>query len=173
MSTQYNPNTSNNPDSSEPTADLSQPQSQPYEENQYGYGQGQFAQPTPPVYAPLGSPTPAVADTPKHGFINALFDFSFSRYVTIEFAKLIYMILLVLIGIFWVIGLGMVTVGGFQSGVGDGFLALVLYLVGGTIGAFIATVFTRIGLEFYVALVKTAQNTSRLVEQNEARAFGR
>lgn len=173
MSTQYNPNASNNPDSSEPTADLSQPQSQPYEETQYGYGQGQFAQPTPPVYAPLGSPTPAVAGTPKHGFINALFDFSFSRYVTIEFAKLIYMILLVLIGIFWVIGLGMVTVGGFQSGVGDGFLALVLYLVGGTIGAFIATVFTRIGLEFYVALVKTAQNTSRLVEQNEARAFGR
>ncbi|QNP94521.1 DUF4282 domain-containing protein [Corynebacterium wankanglinii] len=47
-------------------------------------------------------------------------------------------------------------------------LMLVGFLIFGTLAAFIAVVVTRITLEFYVSLVKTAQNTSKLVELEES-----
>ena len=59
---------------------------------------------------------------------------------------------------------------GFADGVGTGFLFLFGYLIFGTAVAFLALVFARIGLEFYVAMVKTAQNTSKLVEYEKDKA---
>ena len=102
----------------------------------------------------------------KDGFFAALFDLSFSRFVTVDFVRLIYTILLAVIGLFWVGGL-LFALAGFSDGFGSGLLMLLGHLVFGTLGAFVAVVIARISLEFYVSLVKTAQNTSKLVELEE------
>ena len=61
----------------------------------------------------------------------------------------------------------MFALAGFSDGFGSGLLMLLGHLVFGTLGAFFAVVIARISLEFYVSLVKTAQNTSKLVELEE------
>ena len=106
---------------------------------------------------------------PGDGFFQALFDFSFSRFITIDFAKVIYAIFLGLIALAWAAGL-IASLIGFSEGVGEGFLGLIVYLIVGTALALFATVGARLSLEFYVATVKTAQNTSKLVEFEQDKA---
>lgn len=89
------------------------------------------------------------------GFFNALFDFSFTNFVTLSFAKFIYVIALIVIGIIWVVA----VLAGFGQGIGEGLLALIL----GSLVALFYVVLVRVGLEFSVAMVRTAQNTSDLV----------
>lgn len=167
MSTPYNPNHTPDPDAypshngEEPTSaagalgDAENTGQYP----QYGqagdqqFGQSQFG---------IGQP----AKQSKDGFFAALFDLSFSRFVTVDFVRLIYTILLAVIGLFWVGGL-LFALAGFSDGFGSGLLMLLGHLVFGTLGAFVAVVIARISLEFYVSLVKTAQNTSKLVELEE------
>lgn len=123
----------------------------------YGVSQGQFQQP--------GKPRKGDGD----GFFKALFDFSFNRFITIDFVKVIYAIVLAFIALGWVVGL-FASLSGFADSVGTGFLFLFGYLIVGTAVAFLWLVFARIGLEFYVAMVKTAQNTSKLVEYEKDKA---
>lgn len=133
-----------------------------------GYPQGGYQQ----QYAPQGQFGAPAGNNRKRagdGFINALFDFSFSRFITIDFAKVIYGISLGLIALFWLAGL-IFAFAGFSEGAGEGFLSLFMYLIVGTLIAFAFTVLARISLEFYVAMVKTAQNTSKLVEIEEDKA---
>lgn len=121
---------------------------QQYDQSQYGYGK--------PAKSGKGN-----------GFFNALFDLSFSRYITVDFMRVIYAISLGLIALAWVSGL-LFSFAGFGDSFGEGMLMLVGFLIFGTLAAFIAVVVTRITLEFYVSLVKTAQNTSKLVELEES-----
>lgn len=121
---------------------------QQYDQSQYGYGK--------PAKSGKGN-----------GFFNALFDLSFSRYITVDFMRVIYAISLGLIVLAWVAGL-LFSFAGFGDSFGEGMLMLVGFLIFGTLAAFIAVVVTRITLEFYVSLVKTAQNTSKLVELEES-----
>jgi len=121
---------------------------QQYDQSQYGYGK--------PAKSGKGN-----------GFFNALFDLSFSRYITVDFMRVIYAISLGLIALAWVAGL-LFSFAGFGDSFGEGMLMLVGFLIFGTLAAFIAVVVTRITLEFYVSLVKTAQNTSKLVELEES-----
>lgn len=81
--------------------------------------------------------------------------------------RVIYAISLGLIVLAWVAGL-LFSFAGFGDSFGEGMLMLVGFLIFGTLAAFIAVVVTRITLEFYVSLVKTAQNTSKLVELEES-----
>ena len=140
----------------------------PYGETQYGqggYGQG--------GYGPQGQYGVPSSNNgrkkPGDGFFQALFDFSFSRFITIDFAKVIYAIFLGLIALAWAGGL-IASLIGFSEGVGEGFLGLIVYLIMGTALALFATVGARLSLEFYVATVKTAQNTSQLVELEQDKA---
>lgn len=144
-------------------------------ENQYGenqYGQqaqyGQFPQAGTQQYdqSQYGYGKPAKSGK-GNGFFNALFDLSFSRYITVDFMRVIYAISLGLIALAWVAGL-LFSFAGFGDSFGEGMLMLVGFLIFGTLAAFIAVVVTRITLEFYVSLVKTAQNTSKLVELEES-----
>lgn len=121
---------------------------QQFDQSQYGYGK--------PAKSGKGN-----------GFFNALFDLSFSRYITVDFMRVIYAISLGLIVLAWVAGL-LFSFAGFGDSFGEGMLMLVGFLIFGTLAAFIAVVVTRITLEFYVSLVKTAQNTSKLVELEES-----
>lgn len=153
----------------------SQYSQQSYTQPQYGQGQygqqaqyGQFPQAGTQQYdqSQYGYGKPAKSGK-GNGFFNALFDLSFSRYITVDFMRVIYAISLGLIVLAWVAGL-LFSFAGFGDSFGEGMLMLVGFLIFGTLAAFIAVVVTRITLEFYVSLVKTAQNTSKLVELEES-----
>ena len=169
-----------------------QAQGQAQQQGQYGqygyqqqgqYGQGDFQQAQygagypqggyPHGYGPQGQYGVPSSNNgrkkPGDGFFQALFDFSFSRFITIDFAKVIYAIFLGLIALAWAAGL-IASLIGFSEGVGEGFLGLIVYLIVGTALALFATVGARLSLEFYVATVKTAQNTSKLVEFEQDKA---
>ncbi|WP_454778048.1 DUF4282 domain-containing protein [Georgenia muralis] len=123
-----------------------------YPDDSHGYGRAQSEVPSG-----LGSRDGRNSPASSHatGFFKALFDLSFNNFVTLSFAKLIYVIALVLIGIIWLVTVLL----GFNEGVGQGFLALI---AGSIVGLFYV-VLVRVGLEFSVAMVRTAQNTSELV----------
>ena len=89
-------------------------------------------------------------------FFRLLFDFSFSKFIGIRIIGLIYAISIFFIGLICLVFL----IGAFQSGPGLGLLALLfsplLFLL--------YVIFIRIVLEGFVASLKTAENTSQLVE---------
>jgi hypothetical protein len=126
----------------------------PYpDDSTYGYGPGR---PTPPSdYGTFQGGSTEPTRSQAKGFFNALFDLSFNNFVTLAFAKLIYVIALIIIAIIWLVA----VIAAFSEGIGQGLLAVVL----GSIVALFYVVLVRVGLEFSVAMVRTAQNTSDLV----------
>ncbi|GAB3181894.1 hypothetical protein GCM10027060_13670 [Nesterenkonia halophila] len=86
------------------------------------------------------------------GFFGALFDFSFQSFVTVKFATLIYMVLLVFLALGWLV----MIIGGFVTDTWVGVLALLL----GWIPAVIYLILIRVMLEFYIAMIRTSQNTA-------------
>ncbi|MEE6272886.1 DUF4282 domain-containing protein [Georgenia wangjunii] len=136
-----------------------------------GYGQtpGPYQPPQPPPGPPAGPPPPGGgygaapwnAPSPQgapgaseKGFFGALFDLSFKSFVTLSFAKVIYVIAIVVVGVLWLFA----TIVGFLDSPGAGLAALLL----GWIPALVYIVLIRVSLEFAVAMVRTAQNTSVL-----------
>lgn len=112
----------------------------------------------PPPYAP--SPTgpnfaaalPSAAEA--KGFFGALFDFSFRHFVAIKLVKIVYIIFIVLLAFFYLFAL----VGGFLVHPVVGVLALIFYPV----VAIVELALFRFVLEFIVATVRTAENTSAM-----------
>ncbi|WP_349827552.1 DUF4282 domain-containing protein [Brevibacterium litoralis] len=103
--------------------------------------------------------------TEDPGFFKALFDFRFKHYVTLKFLGILYVLIFVVAALTWISWI----VCGFAAGAinpwGDynpvfGILAI---LFGWIPGAFYI-VFGRVALEWIAANVRTAQNTSKLVE---------
>lgn len=94
------------------------------------------------------------------GFFAALFDFSFKSYVTIKFAAFIYALALLGLGIGWLV----LLIVSFS----DSALAGVMFLIFGTLLFGLYLVFIRMMLEFYIAAVRTAQNTSALQTEVES-----
>ncbi|GAA3281102.1 DUF4282 domain-containing protein [Nesterenkonia halobia] len=86
------------------------------------------------------------------GFFGALFDFSFQSFITVKFATLIYMVLLVFLALGWLF----MIIGGFATDAWVGVLALLL----GWIPAVIYLILIRVMLEFYIAMIRTSQNTA-------------
>lgn len=115
------------------------------------YAPAGYGQPTPPPYAGVQSQ--------GAGFFKALFDFSFSSYITLSFAKFIYIAFIAVSALFWLF----IVVTAFTQDVTVGFIALLF----GWIPAFVYIIVIRLGLEASVALVRTAQNTSELVNPNK------
>ncbi|WP_250707980.1 DUF4282 domain-containing protein, partial [Actinomyces sp. 217892] len=91
------------------------------------------------------------------GFFKALFDLSFSSYITLSFAKFIYIALIAVCALSWLF----MVIAGFSQDAILGFMILLF----GWIPAFIYIILIRLGLEASVALIRTAQNTSDLVAQ--------
>lgn len=117
----------------------------------------------PPGYPqPQGGTAPAGYPQRPHqaggdpNFFKALFDLSFSHFVTLKFVKVIFVILIVLAALGWLFAI----VGGFIAHPIVGVLALLF----GWIVPLIMLVIYRVGLEVAVALIRTAQNTSLLVK---------
>ena len=120
---------------------------QPYEqqyEQQYQQQYGHHPQGVPP--APAGSRSAEGA-----GFFAALFDFNFHSFITVKFAKFIYILLIVFLAASWLFTI----IAGFISDPLAGLLALLL----GWIPAIIYLILIRIMLEFFIAAVRTSQHT--------------
>ena len=136
-------------------------------------GQGYAQQPpaydaqgqTPPAFGASAPQAPAYSQAQAQGagFFKALFDFSFSSYITVSFAKIVYIVLIVVCGLTW---LSMILMGfAFDSMMETFFGPLALFL--GWIPAVVNMVIVRLGLESAVALIRTAQNTSELLAQSK------
>ncbi|EOM74679.1 DUF4282 domain-containing protein [Rhodococcus rhodnii] len=157
-----------------PGAQYGQPQYQQYGQpgawggqQQYAHpgqpqpGQPQYGQPQPGQYPagypqPGGAPTGGSSDT---GFMAALFDLSFNRFAAPSVVRVLYILLMVLVGLGYVAFVAAAFVDGIVSGLAT--------LVVGALIAIVYLALARVSLEFVIAAVRTAQNTSKLVEMAE------
>jgi len=103
---------------------------------------------------------------PHKGFLGALFDMSFSEFVTTKLIKLLYIILLILIAIALVVA----EIGGlvrmFSHG---GFLQGLLMIVIAPFGALLYVIVARMWMEIVIVLFRIAENTTDLVQQGGSR----
>lgn len=104
----------------------------------------------PPAYPQGGSSSMGYGSDSSKGFFGALFDFSFSSFVTPKIVKLVYILATVAI----VIGVLIFVIAGFAQSAGAGLAALILAPIIGLI--YLA--FIRMTLEFYFALVRMSED---------------
>ena len=90
----------------------------------------------------------------EQGFLAGLFDVSFTTFITLKFIKVIYIVLMALIGL----GTLFFVVSGFRAG----FLSGLFTLVVGLIGGFLYLLLARIYLEIVALLFRIGENTSIL-----------
>ena len=100
------------------------------------------------------------------GFFSSLFDFSFREFITIDFVKIIYIVLLAASVVGWVVGL-IASFSGFQAGAGTGIMFLFGWLIFGTLATLLQIILIRVGLEALVSVVRIAQNTTDLVDEEK------
>jgi len=103
---------------------------------------------------PFSAPTANQLNAQAKGFFARLFDMSFTTYVTPSVAKLLFIVMIVLNVITWIIGI----IFGFATWPVIG----VLVLLFGWIPALIGIVLFRMVIEFFLAAIKTAENTANL-----------
>jgi hypothetical protein len=99
---------------------------------------------------------PVRENTSQKSFFHALFDLKFTEWVTLRVAGVLYVILIVVIALFTLIGIVSVLFGGpspaiiFVSILGFGLLGFLLILL------------TRLAFEASIATIAVAQNTASL-----------
>jgi Domain of unknown function (DUF4282) len=144
--------------------------------------------PTPPplptqpaAQAAAGVPAPDVDDTgvPRlvgdvddlgRGFLSALFDISFSTFITRRLASAFYLVGLVAIGIGFIAAFFGGILGGIRSlwwNLGGGIALIVSTAIVVPILAFIAVVVLRFVIESVVALIAIAENTERTAQNTD------
>lgn len=121
--------------------------------NQYGahtsYDNQTQANPTAGAQA-YGQQVPADQSLSGAGFFKALFDFSFSTFITPKIVKFAYAISVGALGLLWVF----MVIGGFADNAASGLLALII----GPVLILLYLVFIRMTLEFYVAIVRMSED---------------
>jgi len=126
----------------------------------------QFQQYSPyqqtPQQDPLQAPQQPGVGASSESFFKALLDLSFSQFITVKFAKYIY-ILAIVLHVLTVLFLA-VTV----SVAADSFFAFLGTLILGAIIALFSLISVRLGLELSVSIIRTAQNSTHIVH-NTAR----
>ena len=127
--------------------------------------------------APSGSAPSGGSATGEAGFLRALFDFRFEHFITVKFSSFLYIIAFVVAGLIWLsniisgIMFGAVW-GSMNSFFGEpsfNAVPLILAILFGWIPSVIALIAMRLGLEFAVATIRTAQHTRRIADSAEQR----
>jgi hypothetical protein len=95
----------------------------------------------------------------QNGFFGGLFDFSFTKFITIRIVKVLFIIMIVLAGL-WTLGLLISLV---REGAGPALLGLII----APLMFFFSVLMARVWLEVIVVLFRIAENTSRFVELEE------
>jgi hypothetical protein len=91
----------------------------------------------------------------QHGGLEAIFDFGFSKFITLNVMRVLYALGLLVIALFWLI----MVITSFTQGAVQGLLALIV----GTIVALLYVIFYRVWLELIVVIFRIGENTSRMV----------
>lgn len=147
-------------------------QSGQYDTNQFG--QDQFGQQEPwgQQDQPQGAagfqayPNQQMANSTgadKDGFFSALFDFSFTRYVTPSVVKVLYVLLMIVVGLFVLL-----AIIGFLAAMAQDASGILLALIGiplVLLGAVAWLAFYRVGLEVAVSIIRTAQSVQSIDER--------
>lgn len=152
-----------------------------------------YGQPSP---APYGQPSPAQygeapGQAPNQGwqpvaqkseganFFRALFDFKFEHFVTVKFSSVLYIVAIAVAALIWLGEIISSIFFGVIFGVASsGFLGdptfnpvpLIFAILFGWIPAVISLIFMRVGLEFSVAVVRTALNTREIADASAPKA---
>ena len=95
----------------------------------------------------------------QESFFGGLFDFSFTKFITIRIVKVLFIIMIVLAGL-WTLGL---LISLFSEGAGPALLGLII----APLMFFFSVLMARVWLEVIVVLFRIAENTSRFVELEE------
>lgn len=168
MSTPYPPN----PNIPQQPGHPAGPSGQPSGPGYGGYpSYGQPPQPSPPTQQwnqppPPSGPWGATGGAP-HGnatnksFFAKLFDLSFSEFVTPSVVKIVYILAMIGVGFLW---LGL-SIAAFQTSATFG---IVVLLVLGPLYALFLLIVTRITFEFYVAVIRIAEDV-RQIRKGEVR----
>lgn len=93
---------------------------------------------------------------PRRGFFAKLFDLSFSEFIAVQIAGILYGMGIVLIGLFCVA----IVFGALNQGVGPGLVGLIV----APIIFFLNVIFFRITIEAFISSIRTAENTYRIAE---------
>ena len=97
------------------------------------------------------------------GFFSALFDFSFTRYVTPSVVKVLYVLLMIVVGLFVLL-----AIIGFLAAMAQDSSGVLLALIGiplVLLGAVAWLAFYRVGLEVAVSIIRTAQSVQSIDER--------
>ena len=100
---------------------------------------------------------PAGGQSTSVGFFKALFDLSFYNFITLSFAKFIYILVIGFTALTWLF----LIVSAFNE---DAMLGFVILLLGWLPGLMMI-VLARLSLESAVALIRVAQNTSEMLKK--------
>jgi uncharacterized protein DUF4282 len=148
------------------------PAGQPGGQPSYGAAPGQSAgqpgtgQPGMPGGQPsAGRPTFATQQLPAaepKGFLGALFDFSFTSFVTPKVVKVLYVLIVVVVGLS-ALGFALSVL---ATNVG---LGLIVLLIGAPLYFLVVTALYRITLEFFMVVFRMAQDIRAIRERGDLR----
>jgi hypothetical protein len=150
--------------SGQPPYGAGQPSGQPpYGAGQPSYGAGPAGQPT--GQAPPGRSAFATQQFPPaepKGFLGALFDFSFTSFVTPKVVKVLYILIVVVVGLS-AVGFALSVL---AANVG---LGLIVLLIGAPLYFLVVTALYRITLEFFMVIYRMAQDIRAIRERGDFR----
>ncbi|MDN5779970.1 MAG: DUF4282 domain-containing protein, partial [Humibacillus sp.] len=119
-------------------------------------GAGGSESPTSPTTANVQAAMQNVAGD-SSGFISALFDFTFTRFVTPMLVRFVYLLATVVLAITWLAFL----IASFTQGIGYGLFVLII----GPIIVIIYLAIIRMTLEFYLSVVRMSQDIHQRLPQ--------
>ncbi len=88
------------------------------------------------------------------GFFGALFDLSFSEFITTKLIKVLYILLLIVL----VLGYVGLVISGFSNGAGTG---LLMMFIVGPIGVLLYLILIRVYLELIMVIFRIEENTRK------------
>ncbi|WP_407317357.1 DUF4282 domain-containing protein [Isoptericola halotolerans] len=109
-----------------------------------------------PFYAGAASSAAGVARDDTKGFFGALFDYSFTNYVTPKVVKIIYVIVTILIAFWWLVAF----IASFVTLFSDQWYVGLIGILFGWIVALVYLALWRIGLEFVQAIVSISEKVN-------------
>ena len=102
-------------------------------------------------------------NTSSQGFFAALFDWSFSRFVTSQLVSVLYILFLIVIGLGLLVSLVSGLFQLFRGDIGGAFFTIIF----SPLAAIIAVVIARVYLELVIVIFKIAENTRAMVTNQE------
>lgn len=140
-----------------------QPSGQPpYGAGQPSYGAGPAGQSAGQAGGRPAFATQQFATAEPKGFLGALFDFSFTSFVTPKVVKVLYILIVVVVGLS-AVGFALSVL---AANVG---LGLIVLLIGAPLYFLVVTALYRITLEFFMVIFRMAQDIRAIRERGDFR----